>query len=108
MNIVSGLCRSSLGKKYLMAVSGAFLFGFVIAHLAGNLQVFLGPEAINRYGHFLQENVELLWPARIILITLIVLHIWSASKLTIENRAARPVAYAEWNPTTASYASRTM
>jgi len=45
--------ESSLGKKYIMAVSGGLLFLFVVAHLLGNLQIFLGPEAINRYGHFL-------------------------------------------------------
>src|SRR6185437_4300995 len=73
-----------------------------------NLQFFLGPEAINRYGNFLQTNIELLWPARIFLICMIGLHIWSAIKLSAENKAARPVAYANWNPTAASYASRTM
>jgi len=107
-NFLRNLFCSSLGKKYLMALSGFALFLFVIAHMVGNLQIFLGPEAINRYGDFLQSNVELLWPARIGLILIVLLHIWSATKLTAENRAARPVAYAEWNPTTASYASRTM
>src|SRR5437870_3550736 len=108
MNIFTRLFNSSLGKKYIMAGTGFALFGFVIAHLLGNLQIFLGPEAINRYGHFLQTNLELVWPARIGLLVMIGLHIWSAIKLSAENRAARPVQYAEWNPTTASYASRTM
>jgi len=99
---------SSLGKKYLMAGTGLLLILFVIGHMAGNLQIFLGPEAINRYGHFLQSNVEILWPVRIALIAIILLHIWSATKLTLENRAARPVAYQQWEPTAASYASRTM
>src|SRR5947208_14396515 len=91
-----------------MAVTGFILFGFVIAHLAGNLQIFLGAESINRYGHFLQSNPELIWPARIVLLLMLVLHVWSAIKLSAENKAARPVAYANWNPTVASYASRTM
>ena len=91
-----------------MAISGFVLFLFVIAHLIGNLQFFLGPESINRYGDFLQTNVELLWPARIFLLIIIGLHIWSAIKLSAENKAARPVAYANWNPTVATYASRTM
>lgn len=99
---------SSLGKKYLMAVTGFLMVLFVIGHLAGNLQIFLGPEAINRYGNFLQTNVEVLWPVRIALILIILIHIWSATRLTLENRAARPVAYAKWEPTAASYASRTM
>jgi len=108
MKVITNVFGSSLGKKYVMAVSGCVLFLFVVGHLAGNLQVFLGPEAINRYGHFLQSNVEIIWPARIFLLVMIGLHIWSAAKLTRENRAARPVPYANWNPTVASYASRTM
>ena len=91
-----------------MAVSGGALFLFVVGHLLGNLQIFLGPEAINRYGHFLQSNKEILWPARIGLLVMVVLHIWSAVKLSAENKKARPVPYANWSPTVASYASRTM
>ena len=81
MNIITHIFESSLGKKYIMAVTGFVLFLFVIGHLVGNLQVFLGPEAINRYGHFLQSNPELIWPARIVLLSLVGLHIWSAVKL---------------------------
>src|SRR6267154_5893816 len=108
MNIVSNIFSSSLGKKYIMAVTGFVMFLFVIGHLAGNLQIFLGPEAINRYGHFLQSNPELIWPARIFLLLLIALHIWSAVKLSLENKAARPIGYGEYNPVASSYASRTM
>ncbi len=108
MKVITNLFSSSLGKKYVMAISGLVLFLFVVAHMVGNLQIFLGPEAINRYGHFLQSNVEILWPARIVLLLVIGLHIWSAIKLSIENKAARPVPYANLNPTVASYASRTM
>jgi succinate dehydrogenase / fumarate reductase, cytochrome b subunit len=108
MNLIGRIWHSSLGKKYLMAISGAALFGFVVAHLMGNLQIFLGPEAINRYGHFLQNTPELIWPARMGLIALVALHIASAATLTQENRAARPIAYARYQMVAASYASRTM
>src|SRR5580658_3515914 len=108
INLLRHLFCSSLGKKYLMASSGAVLFLFVLGHLAGNLQIFLGPEAINRYGHFLQSNIELLWPVRIALLAIIAIHIWSATRLTLENRAARPTAYEQWQPAVATYASRTM
>ena len=108
MNLLSNIFSSSLGKKYLMAVTGFVLFAFVIGHLVGNLQVFLGREAINRYGHFLQSNVELLWPVRIFLLVMIGLHIWSASKLSAENKAARPIGYMKYEPFGSSYASRTM
>jgi succinate dehydrogenase / fumarate reductase cytochrome b subunit len=108
MKIITHLFESSLGKKYLMAVTGFLLFLFVIGHLIGNLQIFLGREAINRYGHFLQSNYELVWPARIGLLALVALHIWSAAKLSLENRAARPVGYAVYQPVGSTYASRTM
>ena len=91
-----------------MAVSGFVMFLFVIGHLAGNLQIFMGPEAINRYGHFLQSNPELIWPARLFLLLMLVLHIWAAIRLSAENKAARPVAYAEWKSAGSTYASRTM
>jgi succinate dehydrogenase / fumarate reductase cytochrome b subunit len=91
-----------------MAGTGGVMFLFVIGHLAGNLQVFLAPEHINAYGHFLQSNLEIIWPARIVLFSCVALHIWSAISLTRENRAARPIPYAAWEPTAASYASRTM
>ncbi len=108
MKIITNLFQSSLGKKYLMAMSGFFMFLFVIGHLVGNLQVFLGPEAINRYGHFLQANVELIWPARVGLLALLALHIWAATQVSLENKAARPVGYAVYEPKGSTYASRTM
>jgi succinate dehydrogenase / fumarate reductase cytochrome b subunit len=108
MNLLTNIFKSSLGKKYVMAISGLVMFLFVIGHLAGNLQIFLGPEAINRYGHFLQSNPELIWPARLFLLLMLALHIWSAVQLTLENRAARPAGYAQYRPVGSSYASRTM
>ena len=108
MNIVTRIFDSSLGKKYIMSITGFVMVGFVIAHLLGNLQIFLGAESLNRYGHFLQSNMELIWPARIALLVMILLHTWAAIKLSAENKAARPVNYAQWDPTAASYASRTM
>ncbi len=108
MNVIKNIFGSSLGKKYIMAITGGAMFLFVIGHLIGNLQVFLGPEAINRYGHFLQSNLEIIWPARIGLLAMIGLHVWSAIKLSAENKAARPEGYVNWQPNTASYASRTM
>ena len=109
MNIVANLFKSSLGRKYIMAISGGALFLFVVGHLLGNLQIFLGPKAINRYGHFLQTNKEILWPMRFGLLGMVALHIWSAVKLSAENKAARPIGYADNPvPVAASYASRTM
>ena len=108
MNVIANVVGSSLGKKYVMAVTGFVLFLFVIGHLAGNLQIFLGREAINRYGHFLHSNPELIWPVRMGLLLMLGLHIWSAVTLSLENKAARPMGYEVYQPVGASYASRTM
>ena len=91
-----------------MAVSGGVLFLFVVGHLAGNLQIFLGAEAINRYGHFLQSNPELIWPARLDLMLMLALHVWSAVLLSLEKHAARPVPYADFEPVATNFASRNM
>src|SRR5271156_3826754 len=82
---------STIGKKIVMAVTGIAMFGFVIAHLAGNLQVFEGPAKLNAYGAFLRSIGELLWPARIILLICITLHIIATVQLALRNQRARPV-----------------
>ena len=99
---------SSIGKKVVMAVTGLALFGFVIAHMVGNLQVYLGPEALNAYAKALRDLGPLLWVARIGLLVAVVLHIWAAFTLTRMNRAARPVGYREKEHRESTYASRTM
>ncbi|HXG91371.1 MAG TPA: succinate dehydrogenase cytochrome b subunit [Blastocatellia bacterium] len=108
MNILVRAYRSSLGKKYIMAITGLALFLFVIAHMAGNLQIFAGRDAINSYAHFLKSKPGLLWSARIGLLILVIAHIVTAIQLVAENREARPVAYEKGRPTAASFASRTM
>jgi succinate dehydrogenase / fumarate reductase, cytochrome b subunit len=108
MNILLRAYRSSLGKKYVMAISGLALFLFVIAHMVGNLQIFLGRNAINAYAEFLKSKPGLLWSARIALLALVILHITAALQLVSENNDARPVKYTEGKPTGASFASRTI
>jgi succinate dehydrogenase / fumarate reductase, cytochrome b subunit len=102
--------RSSLGLKIVMALTGVILFGFVIGHMVGNLQVYLGREAFNAYAESLRAlgHGTLLWIARGGLLVAVVLHIWSAWRLTLLNRAARPVGYREVERRESSYASRTM
>ncbi len=108
MELAIRVWQSSLGRKYLMSLSGCALFLFVVGHMVGNLQVFLGPEALNRYAHFLQSTPEILWPVRLGLLALVVLHGLTATRLWLDNRAARPQGYAVADPVEASYASRTM
>lgn len=108
MKALKRIFQSSLGKKYIMAITGLLLFLFVIAHMLGNLQIYLGREVLNAYGHFLQSNVELLWPARIGLLVLALLHIFTVIQLVRENRAARNVAYDDTKNYGASFASQAM
>jgi len=91
-----------------MAVTGVGLFGFVIAHMLGNLQAYLGPAALNGYGETLREHPVLLWGARSGLLLAAVLHVWAAVSLTRTNRAARPVGYRQRQNRESTYASRTM
>jgi succinate dehydrogenase / fumarate reductase cytochrome b subunit len=102
--------RSSIGRKVVMAVTGVILFGFVLGHLAGNLTVYLGPEALNGYAVFLRQFLHGagLWIARAVLLLSVILHIWSATSLTLSSRAARPVGYRERQWDESTYASRTM
>ncbi|HKX60483.1 MAG TPA: succinate dehydrogenase cytochrome b subunit [Verrucomicrobiae bacterium] len=93
MNLFERIWRSSLGKKYVMAITGAALFLFTVGHLIGNLQVFGPPELINTYAHFLKSKPSLLWGARLGLLACVTLHILAAVSLTAAGRSARPVGY---------------
>ncbi|MCG3133420.1 MAG: hypothetical protein HMLKMBBP_00577 [Planctomycetes bacterium] len=100
--------RSSIGRKWVMALSGLALCGFVLAHMAGNLQLFAGPEKLNAYAKGLQDLGPLLWAARIGLLSVFAIHVATALKLAAENRAARPQRYAVTQHDTSTLASRTM
>ncbi len=109
MNPILRFCSSSIGRKWIVALTGLVLFGFVIGHLIGNLQIFLGsPEPINRYGAFLQGLGEVLWAIRFFLLAMLVLHIVFTVKLRAESRAARPAKYAVTNYKASSPPARWM
>jgi succinate dehydrogenase / fumarate reductase cytochrome b subunit len=101
---------SSIGKKVVMALSGLVLLGFVVGHMIGNLQVYLGPEALNGYGEFLRHFLhgQGIWLARGGILLAVVLHVWAATSLTLGNWSARPVGYRQWQARESTYASRTM
>jgi succinate dehydrogenase cytochrome b subunit len=105
---LSRLWRSSLGKKYVMAITGFGLWLFVIVHMLGNLQIFLGPEKINAYAALLKANPALLWSARAGLLFIAILHITAATQLVLANRRARPVGYKFKKPVASTFANRTM
>jgi succinate dehydrogenase / fumarate reductase cytochrome b subunit len=100
--------NTTLGKKAVMAVSGVVLAGFVIGHLLGNLQIFLGPDRFNGYSRSLRQLPALVWSVRVLLLVMVILHIWSSLELAVTKSEARPVGYAKWKPTSSTYASRTM
>lgn len=94
MNALTRGAASSLGSKLVVALTGAGLLGFVIAHMLGNLQVFLGQDAVNAYAAQLKSMPELLWVMRLGLLGVAVVHVVTAVRLAAANKAARPVAYA--------------
>ncbi len=108
MNRVAAFYRTSIGKKFIVAVTGLILIGFIIGHLLGNLQIFLGPDWVNSYAEHLHALGPILWLIRIFLLTTVVLHIFFTIKLAIENKQARPKTYASKNYVKASLASRHM
>jgi succinate dehydrogenase / fumarate reductase cytochrome b subunit len=113
---VVDLYKSPVGKKWVMALTGIALMGYVLAHMIGNLKMYLGPEELNHYGEFLREllvpilpRTVTLWLLRIGLIAAFVLHIHCAYGLTVINRKARPVKYKSPRDYVAvSFAARTM
>lgn len=105
---LSAFVRSSIGKKILVALTGAALVIFLLGHMLGNLLIFLGPEALNTYGHKLKSSGALLWMARIGLLVMAAVHIIFTIKLTKENRAARADRYGYNATIQASKSSRFM
>lgn len=101
---------STIGKKVVMAATGVVLVGFVVAHMVGNLQIYLGAAALNAYSEFLHHLLHGggLWMARIVLLACAGLHVWAAASLTLADRAARPVGYRQWRARESTWASRTM
>ncbi|MFO0965675.1 MAG: succinate dehydrogenase cytochrome b subunit [Gemmataceae bacterium] len=99
---------STVGSKFILALSGWGLTGFVIIHMLGNIQLFAGQEAVNRYAQWLKDLGPLLWVARIGLLIVFLFHVIWAVRLSLKSKAARPVAYVYKDTVQASLASRTM
>lgn len=113
---LADLYSTAVGKKYAMAVTGIMLIGFVIAHMLGNLKMYLGQEELDHYAEFLRELLvpivphgTVLWILRIGLIAAVLVHIHAAASLTTLNRTARSVKYqSSRDYQVASFASRSM
>ncbi len=93
-----------------MALTGLVLVLFVLGHMLGNLQIFLGADVINAYAYKLHHLLpaSILWAIRLFLLACVGIHIWMAVWLTLDNRKARPQKYADDKMVQASYSSRTM
>ncbi len=92
----------------IVAITGIILILFVIGHLLGNLQIFLGPDWINGYSQHLRDLGPILWIIRIFLLTTVIVHIYVTIRLAIDNRRARPEAYIDKQHVKATFASRHM
>jgi len=105
-----GLFKSSLGRKYLMALSGLFLCTFLIVHCIGNMQLFKddGGQAFNEYTYFMTHN-PLIKIVAYVNYALILLHIINGFILLSANKKARPQAYANVDQSKSStWSSRNM
>lgn len=100
---------STVGKKYIMGVTGLVWLGFVFAHMAGNLLMFVSPDVYNAYGHAITSG-NIVYVAETVLVLALLVHIGTALSLVRTNMIARPQRYAM--PTNGdkhtSIASRTM
>jgi len=105
-----GFLASSVGRKIVMAASGIVLFGFVTVHMIGNTQAYMGAESFNGYAKFLHSMLHGggIWIFRAVLLLATGLHVWSATTLTLDNLAARPVGYRAQQSVASTWASRTM
>src|SRR5438128_3234795 len=103
-----GFYNSSIGKKMIVAITGVILILFVIGHLLGNLQIFLGPDWINGYSQHLRDLGPLLWVVRVFLLVTVIVHIYVTVRLAIDNRRARPEPYIDHAYVKATFASRHM
>jgi succinate dehydrogenase / fumarate reductase cytochrome b subunit len=102
------LVKSSVGSKYVMALTGLGLMFFVLGHMAGNLLVFAGRDALNSYAHALKHAPVLLWTVRSGLLAIFVVHVVLGIRLTLQNTAARGTPYVYEDTVEANWASRHM
>ncbi len=90
---MTSVFSSTIGKKFIVAVTGLVMFGFVVGHLAGNLQVFDSAQKLNDYAAFLKATKPLLWGTRIALLVMLALHILCTVQLKARNHSSRPIGY---------------
>jgi succinate dehydrogenase / fumarate reductase cytochrome b subunit len=102
------LHQTTIGKKVIMAISGVIIVGFTIGHFLGNLNLYLGPEAMDGYAEKLQSLPPLVWGTRLVLLFAFGAHISSALSLWVRNAKARGSRYKKHQDLATDYAARTM
>jgi succinate dehydrogenase / fumarate reductase, cytochrome b subunit len=103
------MVSQSILKKVFMALTGLGLVGFLIAHLLGNLLLYIGADKFNAYATMMENNMLLVIPAEIGLIGIFAIHLYNGIKLHFENKSARPENYEQRKTLGEStFASRTM
>jgi len=102
------LHQTTIGKKVIMAISGVIIVGFTIGHFLGNLNLYLGPEAMDGYAEKLQSLPPLVWGTRLVLLFAFGAHISSALSLWVRNAKARGSRYKKRQDLATDYAARTM
>ena len=107
-SVAGRLLTVSVAKKFVMALSGMILLGFITGHMIGNLQIFLGQDKLNTYAAALQALGGILWLVRGFMLIALILHVWTAIMLKLENWRARPISYVFKDTVQATLASRTM
>lgn len=105
---LTNITASTIGQKATMAVTGIVLFGFVLVHMIGNLQVYLGAAKLNAYGELLQSSKPILWGARITLLLAVSVHAFLGLRLARLSSAARPTPYRMKTNASSTTGSRTM
>jgi succinate dehydrogenase / fumarate reductase, cytochrome b subunit len=108
MSYLARFWDSTIGKKFVMAITGIVGVLFVLGHMSGNLLMFKGAEAMHEYALLLRTSMPLLWAARAGLIVAVVLHALAAYQLTQRSNAARPQKYAKSAPQVTTFAAKTI
>ncbi len=106
--MITRFYKSSIGKKWIVALTGLALIAYVVGHMAGNLQIFISQDRINDYAVFLHSMGPLLWAVRALLLAAFVIHILVTVQLAAQNRRARPISYAMKRDVRARASSKTM
>lgn len=102
------MVESSVGRKIVMSASGLSMLAFVLVHLLGNLTLYYGPGGINAYAGALHRFGVFIWSFRLVMLTMLLLHVYYGIQVTLENRAAKPQAYAVRENLASTLAGRSM